>query len=215
MKKSTDIHSLSMQIKTDVERFKNTYESVFEKLSAELKMPTEVKPGKVILDQAVGHCSMFVLRHPKTPAYKMNDYIFRLAQVLKSEYDLNTVLLKRDVTYVDEDDVPEILEVNPKEVEEIIKRAQEDELFSDKYKERTRVKVQIGDADDLLDAKACAYAEKLSKALEKAQAKEAKKVEDGPSAESSAQAEKTTDQEVMITEIKFSIEKNGQLCLVF
>lgn len=210
--KLTEVHSLTMQIKTDIEKFKEGYEQVLIDLSAELKMPIVIKPAQVILDMVAGHCTMYVLRNPSVPAYKMNDYIFRLAQELKVTYGLSTVVLKRQNMYVDPNNVPEVLAVDPKEAAEIVKKAQEDELFSDKYKEYAVRRKTQKELDAEADAKACAYAEKLSAAVKE-------KLTDTTVPNTTPITNDTVEEEpetpIEIQKITFSIEKNGQLCLVF
>lgn len=203
--KLTEIHSLTMQVK-EIEKFKNEYEEVVINLSLDNKMPMTIKPIQVILDMVTGHCTMYILRDPKLPSYKMNEFIFKLAQELKMKYDLSTVVLKRKNMYVDENNLPETIEVDKKEAAEIIKKAQEDELFSDKYKEYYVKKQRTAEERDEADhQKACAYMEKLAASVPTLNKPIALKTT----------TEKEAETDIMIETITFSIEKNGQLCLVF
>lgn len=203
--KLTEIHSLTMQVK-EIEKFKNEYEEVVINLSLDNKMPMTIKPIQVILDMVTGHCTMYILRDPKLPSYKMNDFVFKLAQELKMKYDLSTVVLKRKNMYVDENNIPETIKVDKKEAAEIIKKAQEDELFSDKYKEYYVKKQRTAEERDEADhQKACAYMEKLAASIPTL----------NKQADLKSMTEKEAETDIMIEKITFSIEKNGQLCLVF
>jgi hypothetical protein len=79
-------------------------------------------------------------------------------------------------------------------------------LFSDKYKEYYVRKQRTAEERDEADhKKACAYMEKLAASIPTL----------NKPADLKSITEKEAETDIMIEKITFSIEKNGQLCLVF
>lgn len=217
--KATEIHSMTLKIEGDTKKFQETYNKIFIEKSQSMKIIPEVKPSQVILDTITGCCTIYILRNPKIPAYKFNDYIFEMAGKLKVEYDLSSVILKRKVTYVDPDNVPEFIELNPKDAEEIVKRAMEDDMFSDKYKEhisrKTKEQLQK-ERDDRDVAAAEAFAARLSGKIS-TPISSMKVVIEGNNQEDIVLEKEAAEQEAEaeIASFSFKMENNGQLCLVF
>lgn len=217
--KATEIHSMTLKIEGDTKKFQETYNKIFIEKSQSMKIIPEVKPSQVILDTITGCCTIYILRNPKIPAYKFNDYIFEMAGELKAEYDLSSVILKRKVTYVDPDNVPEFIELNPKDAEEIVKRAMEDDMFSDKYKEHIsrKTKEQLQKERDDRDAAAAeAFAARLSGKVP-TPISSMKVVIEGNNQEDIVLEKEAAEQEAEaeIASFSFKMENNGQLCLVF
>lgn len=220
--KQTEIHSMTLKIGGDTGKFQDTYNELFIATAKTMRIPMEVKPSQVILDTITGCCTIYLLRNPKIPAYMFNDYVLEMAKQLKIEYDLSSIILKRKTTVVDPNDVPEFIEVNPKDAAEIVKRAMEDDMFSDKYKEhlvrKTREQIQK-ERDDKDAAAAEAFAAKLSAKVSAINTEvssmkvviERSDSDDVMLEKESAEAEA----EAEVAKISFSMEKNGQLCLIF
>lgn len=217
--KATEIHSMTLKIEGDTKKFQETYNKIFIEKSQSMGIIPEIKPSQVILDTITGCCTIYILRNPKIPAYKFNDYIFEMAGELKAEYDLSSVILKRKVTYVDPDNVPEFIELNPKDAEEIVKRAMEDDMFSDKYKEHIsrKTKEQLQKEMDDRDAAAAeAFAARLSGKIS-TPISSMKVVIEGNNQEDIILEKEAAEHEAEaeIASFSFKMENNGQLCLVF
>lgn len=190
--KQTDLIALAFKIGTeDIDTFVDNYNQLFLDNNPK-NMPIPVKPAQVILDNITECCTLYLLRNPKNPAYLMNDYVFQMSGILKKEYQLSTVIIKPKKIMIDENDVPEFIKVNPADdAAEIIKRAQEDELFTVKkaeYESKQSKKKAVLDID--------------SDELEPDDIDE------------DIIDEEDIEKPEIIKKIKFSIEKNGQLCLV-
>lgn len=214
MASKTELHSLTMKLEGGTEKFQETYNDVFINRSKKNNL-LEVKPVQVILDSVTGYCTIYLLRNPKIKSYQFKQYVFDVAQDLKAEYNLSSVIMKVRNFFVDPENFPNTLKLNVKEAEEIAKRAMEDDMFSEKYKEHIvrKSQLQIQQERDARDAAAAeAFASKINK---EQPVNSIKVVLEKPEDISIEKEMSEADAKAAVNNFTFKMEKNGQLCLIF